>query len=616
MKRAGVADRGWRVALGALTLFALLAPPGDDPAQAQQRSAEQAGVARPAAASALTVRQPYLRTERVQECLKIRGFYTAGITGDPSVATSRAVQKLLVERDPALLKTLGTPRAKSPELIHPQVQFRLGEACRQVLAEIDRERARNPDDACGTGATYSATRKACVCISQHERVAGHCLPKVATRPAIQSARQALPAPALVPAAQAPRPVTAPQVQDTRDAAAGKATPQFVAPEPAPVTCLPSDLRSLHARQRGQKSAIPACELPCLALPAGMPPEDLRQYEQHTGVAWCSACVPFSAYLPLEDIERLETAGRIAMCRQAPRSALMPDVTARSADGARAFRGARALFMRRQPAIPHGNLAVIVTQQRYRPGISGPTHAARDGAAMRVLLTERLGYQNDNVVELKDTTLNDLMRIFGASGNPKGELWDRFQSRTTAPGATLLVYVAGLGVFRSAEAGAMILAVDAERGREEASGYPLSRLIDNLGRLGAPSATVILEVDFNRNGGQMALPPNMPEASERLLASDPKGALTVITAADRDQRTLEDPEYGLGLFTRHLIAGLSGEADLAPIGNGDNAIDATELFIHTAYRVGVAARRSFGMTQKPTLFRPHSQPIARLSGIVN
>ena len=142
------------------------------------------------------------------------------------------------------------------------------------------------------------------------------------------------------------------------------------------------------------------------------------------------------------------------------------------------------------------------------------------------------------------------------------------------------------------------------------------MLDNLARLGASATTLLLEVDFSRSSGQMVLTPNVPEAADPLLPAGPKGVIAVLTAADRDQRTLEDPEYGVGLFTRHVITGLSGAADLAPIGNGDNAVDPWELYVHTAYRVGLAARRSFGVTQKPSLFRPHTLPVAHLSGIVN
>ena len=306
-------------------------------------------------------------------------------------------------------------------------------------------------------------------------------------------------------------------------------------EVSPVTCLPSDLKALLARRGAQRNALPVCELPCLSAPAGLKAEDLRQYEQQAGIAWCNACIPFNAYLPLDDVERIERAGNLTLCRQAPRTAVNLEASVRP-DGLRIFKGPRALFARRQAVVPHGNVAVIVTLQRYRPsamgGLMGSAHAARDGIAMRALLSERLGYQNDNIIELKDAALTDLVRLFGSAAGPKGELWERMNARGVAPGATLLVYISGLGAFRAADPGAFLLPVDAERGREEASGYPLARLIDNLARLGAAATTVLLEVDFSRRSGQMVLTPNVPEAADPLLAAGPKGAIAVLTHALR------------------------------------------------------------------------------------
>jgi hypothetical protein len=593
--------------------------------------------ARPAAEQGRAQKQsraPYLRIERVQACLKDLKLYNGPISGSASTATSRAVHRLVERRDLVLFRTLVAPEKTAEELTRRSVQTLLREACRDSLARIDRERATDPEDRCGTAARYSTSRKACVCIDGHARYDGICLPRVAE--ANRTVQSAAPVPAPRPIAPTSQPVhtAAPPAvpSPVRSAAASTAvsplatdpatatppTASFVA-EISPVTCLPSDLKAMLPKRGVQRNALPVCELPCLSPPVGIKANDLRQYEQASGVSWCSACIPFSAYLPLEDVERIERAGNLTLCRQAPRTAVNVEAESRP-DGIRIFKGPRALFSRRQAAVPHGNVAVVVTLQRYRSGLMGSAHAARDGTAMRALLAERLGFQNDNIVELKEAALSDLVRLFGSATSPKGELWERLNAPAVAPGASLLVYISGLGAFRAADPGAFLLPVDAERGREEASGYPLARMIDNLARLGASSTTVLLEVDFSRGTGQMVLTPNVPEAADPLLPAGPptgnRAAIAVLTAADRDQRTLEDPEYGIGLFTRHLITGLSGAADLAPIGNGDNAVDPLELYIHAAHRVGLAARRSFGVTQKPSLFRPHGLPIARLNEIVN
>jgi hypothetical protein len=83
-----------------------------------------------------------------------------------------------------------------------------------------------------------------------------------------------------------------------------------------------------------------------------------------------------------------------------------------------------------------------------------------------------------------------------------------------------------------------------------------------------------------------------------LPKAPIPGLNVIAAADRGQRTLVDVTYDIGLFTRYLIEGLAGGADLAPIGNGDGELNSAEIYAFTAAFVDLAARKTFGVLQRP------------------
>jgi uncharacterized caspase-like protein len=87
---------------------------------------------------------------------------------------------------------------------------------------------------------------------------------------------------------------------------------------------------------------------------------------------------------------------------------------------------------------------------------------------------------------------------------------------------------------------------------------------------------------------------------------------VFKASDRDQKAIQDPEYGIGLFTRYLIEGLAGKADEAPIGNDDKRIDTVELYVYTADSVRTAARKSFGMEQKPLLSKIDNLVVGQLA----
>jgi hypothetical protein len=140
---------------------------------------------------------------------------------------------------------------------------------------------------------------------------------------------------------------------------------------------------------------------------------------------------------------------------------------------------------------------------------------------------------------------------------------------------------------------------------------MSLLYANLAKLKAKSILLLLETGFGRDLSEYVFPPNLPEMQVSVLPVQPVPGLSVLTASDRDQKTLDDQKYGIGLFTRYLIEGLAGRADLAPIGNGDRKIDTVELYAYTSHMVRLAARKSFGLLQKPLISRDGN---ARLSQV--
>ena len=86
---------------------------------------------------------------------------------------------------------------------------------------------------------------------------------------------------------------------------------------------------------------------------------------------------------------------------------------------------------------------------------------------------------------------------------------------------------------------------------------------------------------------------------------------MLSASVRDLKTLDDPKYGIGLFSRYRIEGLAGRADLEPIGNRDREIDAVELYAYTSHMVRLAARKSFGLLQKPMISNAGNVRITRV-----
>ena len=165
-------------------------------------------------------------------------------------------------------------------------------------------------------------------------------------------------------------------------------------------------------------------------------------------------------------------------------------------------------------------------------------------------------------------------------------------------AKILVYYSGHGATDEGQTETYLLPVDAEPYREAVGGYKLSTLYANLAKLKANSVTVLLETEYGPDHGAYVLPPNLPETVNTALPKDSLPALTVLAATDRGQRSLPDVTYDIGLFTRYVIEGLAGAADLPPVGNGDGTVDTAEIYAFTAAFVDLAARKTYGVLQRP------------------
>jgi uncharacterized caspase-like protein len=105
----------------------------------------------------------------------------------------------------------------------------------------------------------------------------------------------------------------------------------------------------------------------------------------------------------------------------------------------------------------------------------------------------------------------------------------------------------------------LLPVDVKLDDLDKTAYGMQELYDNLGKTGARTIMLMLEANFAKNLDELIDPPNLPELDVEAMPINPVPGLAVFKASDRDQKTLKDPEYGIGLFTRYLIEGLAGRA---------------------------------------------------------
>jgi hypothetical protein len=375
------------------------------------------------------------------------------------------------------------------------------------------------------------------------------------------------------------------------------------------SCLPRDLYDLLSGVYGEKPELTVCQSDCLPAPESFNDGQRSLFAKQYAINWCgSDCLRIGDPMPLDDVMRIERDSNTPVCIN-PQSMLM-----KSSDQSRDREGVtpaiRALFDR----LPGGygnadNLAVIIGNRNYAAGIGSAPAAHLEADAMRALLVGLLGYKADNVIVVKDATRDDLVRLLGGKDGGDSELARRLK---TNPNAQLAIYYAGHAGSGGLGFENYLLPVDASAGKEADAGYALEQLYDNLRKLDARSTLLFLEAGFGGRRDGAVLPPNVSERKVMVAPVTPVRGLAVFTATEGDQQPLIDAETGLGLFTRFLITGLAGKADAKPFGNADSILDSVELHVHIAQNVRLAARKTLGLMQSPTLSRADNLFLSQLS----
>lgn len=382
---------------------------------------------------------------------------------------------------------------------------------------------------------------------------------------------------------------------------------FARPE---ASCLPGDLHRLIVDTYGARPNLRRCVQTCIAKPANITKREVKEFEEKRGVRWCRACIEIATQMPLQDILRIERGANVQVCTRPP--SRLPKWVGRTAKRRPAYTRVRALFKNLPRNSNNKNsIAVVIGNGSYVKGVPKNASAAASADAFYALLTEHLGFEQENIIDLRDAALEDLTKVFGKADGPESELSRRVASK---PDANVFVYYAGHAITRAEGGESYLLPIDAVKYREERSGYALSQLYANLQKLGAKSTLVMLDAEFGRDLSDYVFPPNLPEMKVGALPEKPMAGINILVAADGDQRTLDDLEYGIGLFTRYLIEGLAGRADLSPIGNGDGKIDTVELYAYTSHMVRLSARKSFGLLQRPMMSRSANMRVSHVQAV--
>lgn len=233
-------------------------------------------------------------------------------------------------------------------------------------------------------------------------------------------------------------------------------------------------------------------------------------------------------------------------------------------------------------------AVVVGVEGYRSNLPKADFSAQDAKMMGEYLTNVMGYQAQNIVVL----LND----HAAKADIQKYIEHWLPNRVEAD-ATVLVYFSGHGAPNPKTGEAYLVPFDGDPAFMEATGYPLTRLYEQLNKLPAKEIIVVLDSCFSGAGGRSViakgLRPIVTEIENPLLA---KGKTIVLAASAGPQVSSTYEEKAHGLLTYFFLKGLQGEGDT----NHDGTIELAELFHYLKPQVERVARRDFNNDQTPQL----------------
>nr|MBI3613319.1 ankyrin repeat domain-containing protein [Nitrospirota bacterium] len=233
-------------------------------------------------------------------------------------------------------------------------------------------------------------------------------------------------------------------------------------------------------------------------------------------------------------------------------------------------------------------AVVIGIDTYRNKLPKADYASHDAEVMGNYLTKVMGYEEENVAVL----LNDR-----AAKTDIEKYIEHWLPKRVEPGASVFVYFSGHGAPNPKTGDAYLVPYDGDPAFVDATGYPLKRLYDQVGKLQAKEVVVMLDSCFSGAGGRSVLAkgmrPMVLSVENPVLAG---GKTVVLAASQGDQVSSTYDQKGHGLLTYFFLKGLQGEADR----NKDGSVDLAELFNYLKPQVERKARRDFNNEQTPQL----------------
>jgi serine/threonine-protein kinase len=242
---------------------------------------------------------------------------------------------------------------------------------------------------------------------------------------------------------------------------------------------------------------------------------------------------------------------------------------------------------------HSRWAIVVGIQDYEDQSLGRLiYPVADATLLRDTLVGRYRVSEDQVSLWTDESL---ARLEQSIPERLGRI---------GPDGKLLVFFAG-HACRDENGKVYLAPKNFDRKRITATGLPLAWLIDELEKCPAKEKLLLLDASHAAEGADLALEPSTAEMLRTLRAppgQSPLRTVAAIASCQAGQRGADWSEKQHGLFAWLLARGYAGAADK----NGDNRVEATELFGYLQVEMA-AASRHLKAPQTPELFLPDDRP---------
>ncbi len=230
----------------------------------------------------------------------------------------------------------------------------------------------------------------------------------------------------------------------------------------------------------------------------------------------------------------------------------------------------------RPSNPHA-YAVVIGIERYREGLPDAEFAAADARLTAKYFERVLGVPEENLALLTDdhATKGDFEKYF-----------ERWLPNRVEAGDTVYVYYSGHGAPNPAKGDAYLVPYDGDPTYIGSTGFAVSRLFADLGKLPAKSAFVAMDSCFSGAGGRSVIAKGA-RPLVNVVQSGVPAKVTVLSASAGDQISNSDASNGHGLFTYYFLEGLKKEGP-----------DLKAVYEYLKPQVARAARRDDNSDQVP------------------